>query len=123
MSAMESAKVFEPSAMEPLLPGSERLQESALGLVREANALGGQLHPITRQFVSDLLRTINTYHSNLIEGHNTRPRDIERALAWELSTSPERRALQIEARAHVEVQRLVEQRLNADPALRITDPE
>jgi Fic family protein len=74
---------------------------------------------VTRRSVADLLRTINTYHSNLIEGHDTRPRDIERALEGRLSTTPERRLLQIEARAHVEVQRLVEARFTADAGLRI----
>jgi Fic family protein len=109
--------------MEPLFPEPGPLEEPALALVREAGALGGQLHPVTRGSVADLLRAINTYHSNLIEGHDTRPRDIERALAGSLSTSPERRALQIEARAHVEVQRIVEKRLEAEPSLVITGRE
>jgi Fic family protein len=109
--------------MEPLMPRGDSLAEPALDLVREANALGGQLHPITRRSVADLLRTINTYHSNLIEGHNTRPRDIEKALEGRLSTSPEKRSLQLEARAHIEVQRLVEERLDREPSLRITDSD
>jgi Fic family protein len=120
---MGSATPVDTSAMEPLLPSGEKLAEPAIVLVREANELGGQLHPKTRKSVADLLRTINTYHSNLIEGHNTRPRDIERALAGHLSSSPERRALQLEARAHIDVQQLVEQRLADDPGLRITDIE
>ena len=107
--------------MEPMLPIAANLAESAIVLVREASELGEQLHPTTRRSVTDLLRSINTYHSNLIEGHNTRPHDIERALAGQLSSSPERRALQLEARAHIDVQRLVEQRLADDPGLRITD--
>src|SRR6266545_3837100 len=111
------------SSMEPLFPEPGPLEETALAVVREAGALGGQLHPVTRASVADLLRAINTYHSNLIEGHDTRPHDIERALAGSLSTNPERRALQIEARAHVEVQRLVEKRLEAEPALVITGRE
>jgi Fic family protein len=47
---------------------------------------------------------MNTYYSNLIEGHNTRPRDIERALAGDLDRDEERRNLQLEAAAHVRVQ-------------------
>lgn len=50
---------------------------------------------------------MNCYYSNLIEGHNTRPRDIERALAG-TEIEPERRALALEARAHVEVQREID---------------
>jgi hypothetical protein len=46
-----------------------------------------------------------TYCSNLIEDHNTHPRDIDRALNDEYSKDPKRRELQLEARAHIEVQR------------------
>ena len=116
------ASAADLSSMEPLFPEPAPLKEPALAVVREAGALGGQLHPVTRSSVAELLRAINTYHSNLIEGHDTRPGDIERALAGSLSTSPERRALQMEARAHVEVQRLVEKRLETDPSLVLTGP-
>jgi Fic family protein len=51
---------------------------------------------------------MNCYYSNLIEGHNTHPRDIDRALADNYSKDPARRALQLEARAHIEVQRLID---------------
>jgi Fic family protein len=51
---------------------------------------------------------MNTYYSNLIEGHNTRPRDIERALVGELDEDQGRRNLQLEAAAHVRVQREVD---------------
>ncbi|MGI6850662.1 Fic family protein [Mesorhizobium sp. 1B3] len=47
---------------------------------------------------------MNTYYSNLIEGHDTRPRDIERALAGSFDEDEKRRNLQIEAAAHVQVQ-------------------
>ena len=114
---------MDPSAMEPLLPSAEKLVDPVMALVRAANELGGQLHPRSRDSVAGLLCTINTYHSNLIEGHNTRPRDIERALAGHLSESPERRVLQLEARAHVEVQRLIQERLSADSAPGLTDTE
>ncbi len=47
---------------------------------------------------------MNCYYSNLIEGHDTHPVDIERALKADYSTDPEQRNLQLEARAHVAVQ-------------------
>jgi Fic family protein len=60
---------------------------------------------------------MNCYYSNLIEGHNTHPRDIDssacakgdRALADDLSENIEQRNLQLEAKAHIEVQRLIDQ--------------
>jgi Fic family protein len=51
---------------------------------------------------------MNCYYSNLIEGHDTRPRDIERALADQLAPQGERRDLQLEARAHIRVQRAID---------------
>jgi Fic family protein len=109
--------------MEPLLPEPAPLQDLALELVREANTLEGWLPPATRKAVAELVRTVNTHHSALIEGHATRPRDIERALAGHFSSNPERRALQVEARAYVEVQRAVDRRLDTEPELPVTSPD
>ena len=49
--------------------------------LRQARALGTRLHPATAANLSDLVRLMNCYYSNLIEGHNTRPRDIARAIS------------------------------------------
>src|SRR2546429_126306 len=51
---------------------------------------------------------MNAYYSNLIEGHNTRPREIERALTGQLDADRARRNLQLEAAAHVRVQEHVD---------------
>ena len=47
---------------------------------------------------------MNTYYSNLIEGHNTRPREIAAALDGKFEKDDARRNLQLEAAAHVRVQ-------------------
>jgi Fic family protein len=52
---------------------------------------------------------MDCYYSNLIEGHNTHPVDIERAMKNDYSGDPEKRNLQLEARAHVSVQRWVDE--------------
>jgi Fic family protein len=52
---------------------------------------------------------MNCYYSNLIEGHDTHPRDIDRALHQDLSTKPKQRALQLEAVAHIEVQKAIDE--------------
>ena len=59
---------------------------------------------------------MNCYYSNLIEGHDTRPRDIARALVGDLDEDEGRRNLQIEAAAHVRVQEKID-RLAADDRL------
>jgi len=71
--------------------------------------LGNKLHPHTAASLADLVRLMNSYYSNLIEGHNTKPADIERALANQLDDDQERRNLQLEAAAHVRVQAKVDQ--------------
>jgi Fic family protein len=81
-----------------------------------AERLDGQLHPRTAASLADLVRMMNCYYSNLIEGHSTAPRDIERALIGDLDAEEGRRNLQVEARAHIRVQREIDQ-LHADGAL------
>src|SRR5947199_7541724 len=94
--------------------------EQVADLVAELSALsaklGPSLHPRTGANLADLVRVMNTYYSNLIEGHNTRPRDIERALAGEFDRDEGRRNLQIEAAAHVRVQSEVD-RMGAEGTL------
>lgn len=51
---------------------------------------------------------MNCYYSNLIEGHDTRPIDIERALRSDLVAEPGRRDLQLEAAAHIAVQAAID---------------
>lgn len=74
-------------------------------VISTASSLGSRLHPKTGASLADLVRVMNCYYSNLIEGHNTRPADIERALQGDLDDNDTRRDLQIEARAHIQVQR------------------
>jgi len=110
----------KPSHMEPLLPsGAPGLEDLAREVVSRSAALGGQLHPVTRQAVVELLRLINSYYSNLIEGHSTHPIDIERAMRQDYSSDPVKRDLQQESLAHITCQRKLESRLQAEPELDI----
>ena len=58
--------------------------------------------------LADLVRAMNCYYSNLIEGHDTHPVDIERALQNDYSNDPRKRDLQLEAKAHISVQRWID---------------
>ena len=108
------------SAIEPLLPDDRQdLEDLATDLVAKANALAGRLHPIVRASVGNLVRSMNCYYSNLIEGHNTLPIDIDRALNDDLSEEPERRNLQLEARAHIEVQQMIDRGEAPSPILSV----
>ena len=59
--------------------------------------------------LADLVRAMNCYYSNLIEGHDTHPIDIERALKNDYSVDPQKRNLQLEAKAHITVQRWIDE--------------
>jgi len=95
--------------MEPPIPEENKaLSDLATDLVAKSNALAGRLHPVIQQGIGDLVRSMNCYYSNLIEGHHTHPVDIDRALAGDYSAEPEKRNLQLEARAHIDVQRKID---------------
>src|ERR1700709_401925 len=93
-------------SMEPMLPaqGQKRLEDVAYDFIAKASSLAGQTHPIVTASIGTLVRSMNCYYSNLIEGHNTHPRDIDRALHRDYSKDPERRVLRLEAVAQLGVQ-------------------
>lgn len=102
-----SKKLYDqPSDMEPLLPaeGNGTMSGLALALIRGSERLRGTLHPLTCDLIADLVRSMNSYYSNLIEGHRTKPRDMDAAIRKDFSTNPAQRALQIQHLAHIEVQ-------------------
>jgi Fic family protein len=96
--------------MEAMLPkeGNITLGDLVLDLVQKTSELTTSLNPAVTKEVSLLVRSMNCYYSNLIEGHNTTPREIDQALSGNYSTEPEKRALQLEAKAHIEVQGMID---------------
>ena len=101
MPAPETPQRIEPARLEE---ATEGIADVIAELAAASATLGARLHPRTAANLADLVRIMNTYYSNLIEGHNTRPRDIVRALEGELDQDQDRRSLQMEAAAHVRVQ-------------------
>jgi len=112
-SSAESVQRIEPARFD--YP-PEQIADLTAELSAASAKLGRQLHSRTAGNLADLVRIMNTYYSNLIEGHNTRPRDIERALAGEFDRDEARRNLQLEAAAHVRVQTEID-RLGASESL------
>jgi Fic family protein len=96
--------------MEPMLPEeSDRvLADLAVDLVEQVASLNALIKPNLTHSIGQLVRSMNCYYSNLIEDHNTHPQDIERALAEDFSTEPHKRVLQLEAKAHIEVQAMID---------------
>lgn len=97
------------SRMEPLLFAEGSRHRAALGdlsveLVARSAGFKRSLPPGLLGALADLVRAMNCYYSNLIEGHDTHPMDIERALNNDYSADIKRRNLQLEAKAHIGVQ-------------------
>ena len=110
----EAAERGEATAlMEPLRLADGSRHRSALGdlAVDLAAACAGFHRSLPLGMVkalADLVRETNCYYSNLIEGHDTHPVEIERALKGDYSSDPEKRDLQLEAKAHVAVQEWID---------------
>lgn len=102
------------SLMEPLTLGEgyrhrARIADLAFELVQKAAGFRRSLPGSLLSSLAHLVRSMNCYYSNLIEGHDTHPIDIERALRNDYSTDARKRDLQLEARAHIEVQRWIDE--------------
>jgi Fic family protein len=99
--------------MEPLLlaEGSRHrpgLTDLALDLAQKSSGFRRSLPESLLASLADLVRAMNCYYSNLIEGHDTHPVDIERALKNDYSKDARKRDLQLEAKAHVAVQKWID---------------
>ena len=94
-----------PAAISPLKPTPlpKELHVVALQVVEAAARLSGSLHPVTAAAIAAFLRPANSYYSNLIEGHDTHPLEIARALQEQYSEDSRNRSLQLEATAHIAV--------------------
>src|SRR3982074_1075384 len=97
------------SRMEPLLVGEDPrhrggFKDLALDLAQKAGGVRRSPPESLLASLADLVRAMNCYYTNLIEGHDTHPVDIERALKNDYSKDARKRDLQLEAKAHVTVQ-------------------
>ncbi|MBY0276420.1 Fic family protein [Candidatus Binatia bacterium] len=100
--------------MEPMLIGQSSprraaLTDLALDLAQKSAGFRRSLPDGVCTSLCDLVRSMSCYYSNLIEGHDTHPVDIERALRNDYSEDARKRDLQLEAKAHITVQRWIDQ--------------
>ena len=107
-----------PRSMEPLLPASSlsELAELSCEILRRSNRLLEQIPShVSRRGIANLVSGMNSYYSNLIEGHKTLPHDIENALRSDFSSKPAERDNQHLAAAHIEVEKLMREQLVREP--------
>lgn len=109
---------FEPTlpserAWEELLPPAERIMVDSVRLNEKA-------HATTRLAIRELVRQMNSYYSNRIEGQSTHPINIARALEDNFSKIPDEARLQRIALAHIEAEQFLEGVIGDQSALSST---
>ena len=104
-----------PHQFEPLLPADSvlgSLLERSSDLSRAATALGNTAGQTAQLELRKLLRSMNSYYTNRIEGEHTRPSDIERALQQDFSAQADLARKQRLAVAHIRTEAVCEAELD-----------
>lgn len=102
----------QPHQFEPLLPSAARqepLLAKAHDLALSASGLAGQT---LAGELRGLLRAMNSYYSNRIEGQHTRPLELEQALHKDFSQDTKLAARQRLAIAHIDAEIALEARFS-----------
>jgi Fic family protein len=105
----EDVGMMEPTLLAEGSRFRHELTDLALELVGRSAGFRRSLPRGIVFALADLVRSMNCYYSNLIEGHDTHPIEIEKALKNEYSKDTRKRNLQREAKAHIEVQRWIDE--------------
>lgn len=105
MSKSQKFPLYEhPAQMEPLLPAEARLApvlERAHDLIRHSDRLTGWSRAGALPGLRQLLRAMNSYYSNKIEGQHTLPLEIEQALRSDYAQDADKARRQRLALAHM----------------------
>jgi Fic family protein len=108
------------AAMEPLMPReTQGIGELSYQILLQAGGLRSGLPDQSLRQIATLIASMNSYYSNLIEGHRTYPGEIDAALAASDASDSKKAALKQLGRAHEAVELLMRQRLEAEPNLEI----
>lgn len=110
----------------PILPGRKLigpLKDMATEVVTASAGLERSIARATAHTLGERLRLINSYYSNLIEGHKTTIPEIEAALASQFVDKPERRYAQELCAAHVLTEREFMAHLEHDPSLEVSSQD
>lgn len=105
----ESIGLMEPMLISEGSRHRSRLTDLAIDLAAKSSGFRRSLPDGILTALAYLVRAMNCYYSNLIEGHNTHPVDIEKALKNDYSADLKKRNLQLEARAHIAVQKWIDE--------------
>lgn len=104
----ENVAMMEPLVLGDRAPRRGELADLALELAQKSASLKRSIPESMLPSLAGLVRSMNCYYSNLIEGHDTHPIDIERALNNDFMRDTKKRDLQLEAKAHIAVQEWID---------------
>jgi len=105
-------------SLHPPIPSKRQgeLKDMVQAVIIASSTLDGRIAKETATVLGDRLRFLNSYHSNLIEGHKTSILEIEAALNKDFSIDEQKRYSQELCAAHVQVERELMQALVTSPA-------
>ncbi len=108
----------QPHQFEPLLPTRKlaELGEVTRRLFEKSSQLKAAASPEARTALREIVRSMNSYYSNRIEGQGTHPANIERALRHDFSDKPDIAKGQRVALAHIQAEQELEQRVTTEAA-------
>jgi Fic family protein len=104
----ESLSMMEPLLISESSVHRRELTDLAMEVVAKSAGFRRSLPSAMQTSLATMVRAMNCYYSNLIEGHDTHPIDIERALQGNYSPDIKKRNLQKEAKAHIAVQEWID---------------
>ena len=116
----------DPSQMDPLLPGEHKLGpllERAHLLRGAAYRLGGLCQTGALKDLRTLLRAMNSYYTNKIEGQHTLPLEIAQALGGDFSADADKARRQRLAVAHMDCEEQLEVRWAGWTAANVWAPQ
>ncbi|CAN7535389.1 Fic family protein [Variovorax paradoxus] len=101
----------QPHQFEPLLPTQKlgELSEITRRIFEKSSEMKGSASPQARAALREIVRSMNSYYSNRIEGQSTHPVNIERALSKDFSDTPDVARRQHVALAHIDAERELEE--------------
>lgn len=94
----ESVSLMEPTLLSEESRRRAGLTDLAIDLAQKSAGFRRSLPASMLVSLAQLVRAMNCYYSNLIEGHDTHPIEIERAINGDYSNDPKKRDLQLEAK-------------------------
>ncbi len=112
--------------LSPILPGQGNmgpLRDMAQEVISASAGLEGRVARETALAIGEKLRLINSYHSNLIEGHKTTIPDIERAMEKNFSRDPEQKYAQELCVAHVRAEKQLMKRVLGNETVNVCAPD